>query len=735
MTNLNASTGAVGVGGDVQGNVTVTNITRVDAPSSPLRSTPPAPPAHFTGREEYIARFTQLLTQGESVAITALHGMGGIGKTSLAQKLAEQLQGRGDPGGRPYFPGGVLWWSIGPKPDVFTALDVWARHADPRSDLSALSDASARANVVRSMLAQLGKVCVVIDDVWDEASFNTLKEAVPSGCPILITTRDADLAKSLRCRVERIDALKDDEAVALLVKLLGPLETDEHPERTLTRSVPKRESKDALSAALDIAHLTEGLPLALELICGLADSPADLPSLANQLRSQPTLDVLKRSTTREQSIEACFTLSYTVLDADMQRRFRALGVFAPAPFDHDAIAAVWNEDGNIVDASIKQLVRRSLLSKADDAGEYRQHALLRAYAIALLYPYPYPPPSTTSVDRGGNDLPSPVPPPLRDGGRAGDGGHTFAVCHANHYRRFAKEKNWHAVEHFFDQIDHGWRWVQANAHDQIIDYVFAVLSFLRVRGRQGERLERLNAGLEHARSIKDQVNEGRFLHEIGFAHSDIGFAHSDIGHQRDALTFYQQAVAIYRELNYRRAESASLVGIGNVYFALGKMPNALATYQQALAITREVGDRSGEGTTLNNLGEVYRALGKMPDALATYQQALAITREVGDRAGEGATLNNIGAVYRALGQTTDALDYYQQSLAITREVGDQWHEALLLFNIGLLLDEMDRTAEAVTYLKQCVALDEAIGHPDLESDRAALDRVQGKLGKGKKETE
>jgi hypothetical protein len=47
----------------------------------------------------------------------------------------------------------------------------------------------------------------------------------------------------------------------------------------------------------------------------------------------------------------------------------------------------------------------------------------------------------------------------------------------------------------------------------------------------------------------------------------------------------------------------------------------------------------------------------------------------------------------------------------------------------LLLDEISRTAEAVTYLEQNVALDEAIGHPDLESDRAALERVRGKLGK------
>jgi hypothetical protein len=118
-----------------------------------------------------------------------VYGLQRIGKTSLAQKLAERV--------RDNFPGGVLWWSLGPHPDVFTALDVWARHADPRADLSALPTVEARAEVVRSMLARLDKLCVMIDDVWDEASALALMSAVPPGCPILITTRDATRQKSL----------------------------------------------------------------------------------------------------------------------------------------------------------------------------------------------------------------------------------------------------------------------------------------------------------------------------------------------------------------------------------------------------------------------------------------------------------------------------------------------------------------------------------------------------------
>lgn len=244
--------------GDNYGTINIEN-----APRSTLRATPPAPPPHFTGREDDLARFTQLLTSGQNVAITALQGMGGIGKTALAQKLAECVRDR--------FPGGVLWWTLGPSADVFTALDVWARHADPRADLTALPTAGARAEAVRPLLARLGMMCVIVDDVWDETAARTLMSAIPPGCPILITTRDGDLAKSLRCRVERIDALSDDEAVALLVNLLGPFNqsrTGSHARRGESGGVAAAADQDA---AYDIARLTEGLPLALELIAGIAD--------------------------------------------------------------------------------------------------------------------------------------------------------------------------------------------------------------------------------------------------------------------------------------------------------------------------------------------------------------------------------------------------------------------------------------------------------------------------------
>ena len=63
---------------------------------------------------------------------------------------------------------------------------------------------------------------------------------------------------------------------------------------------------------------------------------------------------------------------------------------------------------------------------------------------------------------------------------------------------------------------------------------------------------------------------------------------------------------------------------------------AIGYYEQALAISREIGDRRGEGHDLGNLGLALRRPGRRRGAaIGYYEQALAISREIGDRRGEG----------------------------------------------------------------------------------------------------
>ena len=238
------------------------------------------------------------------------------------------------------------------------------------------------------------------------------------------------------------------------------------------------------------------------------------------------------------------------------------------------------------------------------------------------------------------------------------------------------------------------------------------------RGDYTAALDHYQQSLEILRDVGDRAGEAVTL-------NNIGAIHKARGDYTAALDHYQQSLVIDRELGDRAGEAVDLNNIGAIHKAREDYTAALDHYQQSLEILREIGNRAHEAGSLNNIGAIHDARGDYAAALDHYQQSLVIKGEIGDRAGEARTLNNIGMIHDARGDYAAALDHYQQSLELCVALGDRAQEAVTCFNIGYLLHEnMGRTAEAIDYVARCVALDEAIGHPDLESDRAYLEKLR-----------
>src|SRR5262249_52431609 len=81
---------------------------------------PAAPPVPLVGRDQMLARLTARLCQPQHRgSFTALHGLPGVGKTSLAIALAH------DRALRAAFPDGILWASLGQEPHLLPLLSRW----------------------------------------------------------------------------------------------------------------------------------------------------------------------------------------------------------------------------------------------------------------------------------------------------------------------------------------------------------------------------------------------------------------------------------------------------------------------------------------------------------------------------------------------------------------------------------------------------------------------------------
>jgi CHAT domain-containing protein/Tfp pilus assembly protein PilF len=209
--------------------------------------------------------------------------------------------------------------------------------------------------------------------------------------------------------------------------------------------------------------------------------------------------------------------------------------------------------------------------------------------------------------------------------------------------------------------------------------------------------------------------EGRTLYSIGLVYGSIG-------EYTQALEYSQQALAINREVRDRLWEGRTLNSLGGTYYYLGQYPKAMDFYQQALVIFREIGNRFDEGRIFNNLGLIYRNLGEYSKALELFQQALAIHKHIGDKAAEGTSIRNLGLVYRNLGQYPKALDFFEQALAIHKQIGNKGMQGTTLSNIGAVYWDLGQYAKALEFFQQAFAIRSEIG------DRAGEGETLNNIG-------
>ncbi len=621
---------------------------------------PPLPPHPIVGREGVVAELrARLCGAGGIAAVSALDGLPGVGKTTVAVRVAwdrEVLQ---------HFRGGVLWAGVGPQGSADGALNRWA--AALGVELGPVADASARARLLSPALqekAEGAPVLLVVDDVWTWEQVRPFKEIAFPGCAHLVTTRDAELARRFAGDEIRVETLPDGEAEDFVARRCpGAREAEPEAFRALVRAVGGLPLGLALIAE-ELGRHEGQASWVRKAIERLAVVEARLALEADEGR--PGLEGVPST------LRAIVELSVTALGEDEQAAFEALGAFAakPADFGREAVLAVWEAEEERGDDGLRGLVKRGLLEVSGE-GRFALHQVLSAVAAARL-----------GEDRGARER------------------------HAGFYRALmdADREDWRRIDGELEQIRCAWGWLEGRPDTaaEVLACVHAIRILHGRRGLQRERLAWLERGLAAARSLKQPGDEAALV-------NNIGGVHSDLGEQARALEYYEQALPLRRAVGDRGGEATTLNNIGGVHSALGEQARALEYYEQALPLLRAVGDRGGEATTLNNIGTVHSALGEQARALEYYEQALPLLRAVGDRGGEATTLNNIGMVHSALGEQARALEYYEQALPLLRAVGDRGGEATTLNNIGMVHSALGEQARALEYYEQALPLLRAVG--------------------------
>jgi WD40 repeat protein len=339
----------VGSGGNavVAGSIANVNVYSrgYQAPLDPFATVPPLP-AGFVPRPEISEPIFRGLSTEGTVALTAIEGMGGIGKTIVVNELCH------DPRVRTIFKDGILWFTIGKQfsltPEALTR--EMALHLN--QEFRVYSAAAYRS------LFRDKSVLVVLDDVW---TLDAIEPFLldPGSSKLLYTTRNRRVADSTGAKSHDVGLLNDEEARSFLARRSGcdPLQ------------LPEPEATDILSEC-------RGLVLGLAMIgAALRNKPVSYwVRIVRNLREARLRETGTRvANYAYHTLWASIAASVEELSPEDRARYYDLAILLEdMPYPAILLRQIWGGELDEAEAAMGLLVDRSLASR-EAAGSIRLH--------------------------------------------------------------------------------------------------------------------------------------------------------------------------------------------------------------------------------------------------------------------------------------------------------------------------------------------------------------------------
>ncbi|MGY3202370.1 BTAD domain-containing putative transcriptional regulator [Streptomyces sp. TE5632] len=715
-------------------------------PSSPAPPEPAAAPVRpaqlpatvqdFTGRASFVRELGAILSsaEGRVMAVSALAGIGGVGKTTLAVHVAHQA--------RAGFPDGQLYVDLqgagqrAAEPE--TVLGAFLR-ALGTADSAIPDSLEERAALYRSVLDGR-RVLVLLDNARDAAQVRPLLPGT-EGCAALVTSRVrmVDLAGA---HLVDLDVMSPDEALALFTKIVGE-----------ERVAAERE------AALDVVAACGFLPLALRIAASrlAARRTWTVSVLAAKLADERRrLDELQAG---DLAVKATFELGYGQLEPAQARAFRLLGLADGPDISLAAAAAVLDLPADDTEDLLESLVDTSLLESAAP-GRYRLHDLVRLYARACAERDEHPPGERAAalsrlldfylataagvyaIERPGDRLVDHLAathhPGLRfpDRGPARDWLYTEANCLLSFARQCADRPD--TLRRSIDLLWAALDLSESGANSK--EYEFTARTLLEAARKGGvAQVEaralmtlahahldggRFDLADEEAEQVVHLARRADDLLPVCWAHNARGVIALYQGRTAAGEEHLSHALTHFRTLGDRPGEASALCNLSRIRLATGSTDSAVALAQQGMEIYDATGNSMRGANGRYALGMALTQSHRLVDAADRLLEALEVFRDSRQRLWEGMTLFRLAEVDIAGQRYAQAAANAEMALTVLRGIGGQWRRGNVLTVLGHALTGVGHTGRARVCWEEAVRIYEALDAPEATAVRALLTPVE-----------
>lgn len=620
--------------------------------------------ADFIGRSAQIKEITALLTEASgpadnhyAVPIIGIYGPGGVGKSTLALRVAHEVAQT--------YPDGHLYVDLqAAVEDRTTVLLARFLRALGVSGTAIPEDRDERAELCRSRLADK-RMLIVFDGVVSESQIIPLLPGNPN-CAVLVTSRT------------RLDFL--DGAYWFGLDVFDP----ETSKRMLETIVGPERLAAEMDAADQLVSYAGGLPLALRIAgARLASRPHwRIAELTRRMKNE--VRRLDEFSYRGLELRSSIGSSYRSLPDIAKRLFRLFALSQAPDFPGWTAAALLNVSLAEAEQTLELLVDVQLLDLVESPtgrARYRFHDLIRVFAQERLIATESEQDRLEALGRlFGAWL------GLAERAHRSEYGGDYTTLHGAAARyRVADDED--------DDVDtNPLDWLETERgtlvaavrqaasvglHEVCWDLALTLVSLFEVKGFYDDWRDTAEVALAAAERADDRLGCAASLYSLG----TLNHAQKQLD---DAERCFSAALELFRAEDIVHGVALVLRNAALIDRVRGNIPAMLAKFEESLRGMRAVGDLIGEANILRGFARLRIDEGDPESANRLLSEALELCRRAGYRRGTAQVESRIAEMYLATGETVAARQTLNRVLATVQEIGDRVGEAHALYWLGLV---------------------------------------------------